>query len=499
MNTKQIDIMRNILFAVETGGQVYGKAKYDSFVEAYHSSDNEHAITIGAGQWYATNAKRLLQTILEKDPKKFRKLDKGHAIEADLQTADWAVYRISSGSTKAQSIRDIISSATGQAVQDEMMEEQVVKFEKEMQDIGISDVMAICMGINLRHLGGLGAVKRVIRKTAKPYTIDSIWAAMQSDTGNQVGGPLYRSRHEKVITWIKEKIPEAGSSVEGTKEVPSVHYISNCGSDENGRATGGKAGDQTGGEWCLRSWYNRPWDCVLRHPDAQVRQLHAELATEAAKNDHIGYDQNERYTFENLLPNAKWRPANITKDCETDCSAGVIAIAHAIGRLTGRAELQNLQATYTGNMKAGFKAAGYQVLTGSKYTSSPDYLLPGDILLNELHHTATNITKGSKAEATTEPAAKPAATPASSGSSSKSGKLSTTPQWVGEVTVNDLYVRTWAGTSYPQIKSWPTLNAGNLIDVCDTVYDTAGRPWYYVRIQGKIFGFVYAAYVKVAE
>ena len=47
--------------------------------------------------------------------------------------------------------------------------------------------------------------------------------------------------------------------------------ISNCGHDENNRYKGGKAGDQTGGEWALINWYNRPWKCVLRHPDAKVK------------------------------------------------------------------------------------------------------------------------------------------------------------------------------------------------------------------------------------
>ena len=42
--------------------------------------------------------------------------------------------------------------------------------------------------------------------------------------------------------------------------------ISNCGHDENNRYSGGKAGDQTGTEWRVINWYNRPWKCVLRHP-----------------------------------------------------------------------------------------------------------------------------------------------------------------------------------------------------------------------------------------
>ena len=73
--------------------------------------------------------------------------------------------------------------------------------------------------------------------------------------------------------------------------------ISNSGSDENGKYHGGKAGDQTGNEWRIRTWYNRPWNCVLRHPNPDVRNLLSEMSIEAANNDMIGYDQWQRYTY----------------------------------------------------------------------------------------------------------------------------------------------------------------------------------------------------------
>lgn len=81
--------------------------------------------------------------------------------------------------------------------------------------------------------------------------------------------------------------------------------ISNSGHDENGKAVGGAAGDQTGTEWQIRSWYNRPWDCVLRYPDLKVGALIAELAIEAANNNNIGYDQGNRDSFWAALQAAK--------------------------------------------------------------------------------------------------------------------------------------------------------------------------------------------------
>jgi hypothetical protein len=38
--------------------------------------------------------------------------------------------------------------------------------------------------------------------------------------------------------------------------------------DENGNIMGGKVGDQTGYEIHTRSYYNYPWNCVLRYPEA---------------------------------------------------------------------------------------------------------------------------------------------------------------------------------------------------------------------------------------
>lgn len=81
-------------------------------------------------------------------------------------------------------------------------------------------------------------------------------------------------------------------------------------------------------------------------------------------------------------------------------------------------------------------------------------------------------------------------------SEEKSGAPSKEPKWVGRVTADRLNVRTWAGTENPNISSWPVLAQGNLVDVCDTVKAADGSDWYYIRIGGRIFGFVSAAYIS---
>lgn len=170
--------------------------------------------------------------------------------------------------------------------------------------------------------------------------------------------------------------------------------ISNSGSDERGNYKGGAAGDNTGKEWQIRDWYNRPWNCVLRHPDPAVRACLADLATKAANNNRIGYDQYQRQTYWNELQKVNYDPSKITVACEADCSAGVIANIKAAGYILNRPELQNISCTYTGNMRAGLQAAGFACLTDSKYLTSSAYLVAGDVLLNDKHHTATAVTNG---------------------------------------------------------------------------------------------------------
>ena len=83
----------------------------------------------------------------------------------------------------------------------------------------------------------------------------------------------------------------------------------------------------------------------------------------------------------------------------------------------------------------------------------------------------------------------------STSTSSSSGSLNRTPQWVGKVTATRLNVRSWAGTEYANIKSWPQLGKGNLVDVCDSVKASDGSTWYYIRIDGRIYGFVHSKYI----
>lgn len=199
--------------------------------------------------------------------------------------------------------------------------------------------------------------------------------------------------------------------------------ISNCGHDERNRYSGGQAGDQSKTEWYIRPWWNDSWNVVLRHPDAKTRNLIADMAIKAAKNDLVGYDQSERLTFWNHLKASNYDPAQITVKCEADCSSGVAAIVKGAGYRLGNKAMQNVNPSITTwNERNALKAAGFQALTDSKYLTSDAYLLAGDVLLNESRHTAINVTNGSKSGGSSS-------TPVVPPASSSSGKLSVDGWW----------------------------------------------------------------------
>lgn len=264
--------------------------------------------------------------------------------------------------------------------------------------------------------------------------------------------------------------------------------ISNCGHDENNKYSGGKAGDQTGTEWQVINWYNRPWKCVLRHPDAKVRKMIADMAKAAAKNNLVGYDQSQRYTFWEHLKASSYKPENITIACEADCSSGVAAIVKGAGYRLGIQKLKDVSIyLYTGNMRAGLKAAGFEVLTESKYLTSDAYLLEGDIILNDSCHVATNLTNGSKISGVKEPEveAKVKVDYARGFDKSLAGKY--------KITASDfLALRAGAGTEKTLLVK---MKPNETVQCWGYYTDVSGVYWLYIEYKG-VVGFASSKYLK---
>lgn len=175
--------------------------------------------------------------------------------------------------------------------------------------------------------------------------------------------------------------------------------ISNSGHDERNRYNSGAAGDQTGSEWCIRSWYKRPWNVVIRFTDPKIANMLATLSIYAAKNNKIGYDQYQRTTYWTALKKAGYDPRRITTACEEDCSASVLANVKAALYLTGHTKWgDNISIYGTTRTMRGIICgcgAGVKTFTDASHVNGTQYLLPGDILLNTSAHTAVNLGVGS--------------------------------------------------------------------------------------------------------
>lgn len=163
--------------------------------------------------------------------------------------------------------------------------------------------------------------------------------------------------------------------------------------DERGKATGGKAGDQTGKEVSTQNWYNRidnPW-VLLRPQGLAVAEKIARCMEMACANSRIGYDQGGRDTLYAAAAPYGFDVSRVTKACETDCSALVrVCLAFAGIAVT------NFRTT---TQAAVLMATGqFDKLTASKYIHSSAYLRRGDILVTKRQgHTVVVLTDGPKA------------------------------------------------------------------------------------------------------
>lgn len=73
-------------------------------------------------------------------------------------------------------------------------------------------------------------------------------------------------------------------------------------------------------------------------------------------------------------------------------------------------------------------------------------------------------------------------------------------QAIGRVyNCDSLNVRTLPGAENPQLKSVPSIPNGTVVEVLDKVNAANGKAWYYIKIGGKVHGFVSASYIQLVN
>lgn len=167
--------------------------------------------------------------------------------------------------------------------------------------------------------------------------------------------------------------------------------IGQASSDERGKYRGGLAGNQSGRELNIRTWYSRPWDTVIRAKRQEIADKIATAMEKACRNPHIGYDQWQRTTLYTEAKKVGFDLSRVNVPCETDCSALVAVCVNAAG-------IPVSKDIYTGNEANTLLATGeFTSIKTATYTTSDKYLKRGDILINTRSHTAVALSDGSNA------------------------------------------------------------------------------------------------------
>lgn len=460
----QMNILIKIIAAVETGGQVYGQARYDDYTPAYANCSNETSCTIGAFQEYGSLAKGLLKEILNTYPSTFRKYDNA-GIESDLKRVSWTGYNPTRGSAKAKAIQAIISSPDGIKVQNNRIQKQMESHIAFAQRQGVSDVDALFMCANFIHQGGQSACTRILKKTQKPYTLDHLYAACKTDTGNQVGA--YKTRQQKVYGWLKEKISNKNTYNNNSNKTPQ-------GSD------------------------NMSNNIVQNIINDAVS-----FAIGIANDNSHGYSQAVRSLY------------NITNPKSYDCSSlccTAYYYAFLKNGLTAQANYLKSHCSYTGNM-LNMLNVGFEIVARNQTAHAQ--MQKGDLELNVTHHVAMaidkdNIVHARSSEGTTntiDDSGNEIRTQpwynyshgwthrlrfTGKGLNLSNVKPSTTTynKWVGAATKDgtDVFANP-TGTS--KLSTYPKLNKGNLVDVIGV-----SGTRYQVKIADKFVGYVEKSNIK---
>lgn len=565
MNKEHLEILTNIIGAVESGGQVYGKRRYEAYAGKGANSPNEKTCTLGWAQNYGNEGRKLCRMILEADPASFRKADTA-GIEAKLQV-DWVAAGWNPSEKEKIALIAIITTDAGKKCQDALFAELLEEYIKSAEAYGVADIKAQMMWCEIEHLGGLTPVKRIFGRAAKPYTPDSIFASLlldQKDTSNnnQVGDKMYQSRHECCVKWIKQYVQDDKEEMQMAKTAQVLLDVwrSWLGfSEANGKfkiiidlynsklpLPRGYAVKYTD-EWCdatvsaagikadmidligrecgceehvkifkqMGIWeedgtitpkpgyiivYN--WDKAAQPNDGysnhigivesvsngQITCIEGNKGEAVARrvisvgNGYIRGYAMPKFTSQGTTP----APASTPE--APSSSGGICREVSWYGVVNTKSlNVRTWAGTENGTIKS-YPQIGQGTKVGICDTvpdkdGDPWYYVKISGKDGDRYGfvSAAYITK------------QIASTP---DTMVDDGVITKTPQWVGMVTADILNVRTWAGVNNPNIKSWPKLGKGNLVDVCDVVNAADGSRWYYIRIDGRIYGFVHSAYIK---
>lgn len=462
MNKEHMAILTNIIGAVESGGQVYGRRRYDAYAGAYSNTPNEVTCTLGWAQNYGNEGRKLCQMILDADPVAFRRADTA-GIEQMLGY-DWVASKWNPNLGQQKALVAIISTATGQKCQDQLFEELMNKYiGKALAFDPNMGVPAQMMWCEIEHLGGIVPTTRIFLRASKPYTVDSVMASLKKDqndtsNNNQVGDAKFQSRHDCCAKWIKQYVQE----VKPVSKVTAKQVIGN-----------------------MESWIGMNRANGTHKPILDIYNSHKPLARGYAVKPSDEY-------CDTTVSAAFIKAGDVSIIGGTECGveehiqlfkkAGIWiedgTIVPAVGDIVcynwdKKVQPNDGYADHIGIVSAVDKYAGkFDVIEGN---------MNGVVGVRRGVDVGWGCIRGfARPKYAVDDPAK---------------NLCKSPRFTGKVDLLSLPVRTGAGTEYPLLPEWQKLAHGDLVDVCDRLKASNGKWWFYIRIAGRYYGFVRAKYI----
>ena len=149
--------------------------------------------------------------------------------------------------------------------------------------------------------------------------------------------------------------------------------------DENGKIAGGKIGDQTAKEICIRDWYDKPWNVFLKCTDRALAKKAVAYLKQICADPNYGYDQDQRLTGLAAIRKNGGKVSGAKG--EFDCSSLTAAI-YILAGLTDISPALTTRSLKDALVKSG-KFIAYEDTAHLKTTDDAD---EGDIYLSEGHH-----------------------------------------------------------------------------------------------------------------
>ena len=162
---------------------------------------------------------------------------------------------------------------------------------------------------------------------------------------------------------------------------------------ENGKAVGGKKGDQTGREVKVGNYYDFGQDKCIRFRNVARGRKMSKVAKILANDNSAGYNQYDRVSLFNACKSYKWDFAKIKKaikdgtfpKCNTDCSqfyATCVNIVYGKEKLPSDCTTRNLVPRCAVTNKKNFKLINH---------CPPKKWQKGDAPIKEGKHIIINV------------------------------------------------------------------------------------------------------------